>query len=79
MFPRSCRHSSSVIYSTMSGHRLQTVQQLCGQYLIQQAKLGVLLLWVFTARIRVFLHQEHVSLFTLEKKKNCYYIKNKEK
>lgn len=35
------------------------------QYLIQKAKLGVLLLWVFTSRIRSFFHQKNISLFTL--------------
>lgn len=45
-----------------------------GEYLVQQAKFGVLLLGVFTAGVRVFLHQEDISLFTLENKQNYYYI-----
>lgn len=42
------------------------MHQQSGQYLVQQAKLGVFLLWVFASRVRVFLHQENISLFTLK-------------
>ncbi len=49
-------------------HVPHTAQQLGAEYLVQQAKFGVLLLWVFTAGVRVFLHQENISLFTLENK-----------
>lgn len=76
MFARSCRD----INHTLDAHKhslqpepfcvVRTAQQLSGTYLIQQAELGVLLLWVFAARVRVLLHQENISLFTLEKKQN---------
>ena len=46
---------------------------LSGEYLVQQAKFGVLFLWVFTAGVRVLLHQEDISLFTLENLHQCYY------
>lgn len=52
---------------------LHTVQQVGGEYLVQQAKFGVLLLRVFTARVRVFLHQENISLFTLQNEQKYYY------
>lgn len=54
---------------------LNWTEQLHGQYLVQQAKFGVLLFWVFAARVRMFLHQENISFFTLgEKKQNYNYI-----
>lgn len=46
-----------------------------GPYLIQKAKLGVLLLWVFTSRIRPFFHQKNITLFTLEPEKKQINIK----
>jgi hypothetical protein len=39
-------------------------------YLVQQAKLGVVLLWVLTAWVWVLLHQEHIPLFTLKPPKS---------
>lgn len=38
-------------------------------YLVQQAKLGVVLLWVLTAWVWVLLHQKHIPLFTLKHRK----------
>lgn len=52
---------------------LSAIWQLRGQYLVQQAKLRVLLLWVFTAWVWMFLHQEDISLFTLENIHKYYY------
>lgn len=51
-------------------------QTVSSQYLIQKAKLGVLLLWVFTSRIRSFFHQKNIPLFTLGTK-NKYVHKIK--
>lgn len=74
MFARSCRDVNHTLYAYKHSLQLKpfyvlhTAQRLSGAYLIQQAELGVLLLWVFAARVRVLLHQENISLFTLEKK-----------
>lgn len=48
---------------------ISDIQPINGQYLIQKAKLGVFLLWVFTSRIRSFFHQKNITLFTLEPEK----------
>lgn len=45
--------------------RISDIQPINGQYLIQKAKLGVFLLWVFTSRIRSFFHQKNITLFAL--------------
>lgn len=43
------------------------------KYLVQKAKFRVLLFRVFTAWIRVFLHQENIALFALENKSSTQY------
>lgn len=48
---------------------ISAIQPINGQYLIQKAKFGVFLLWVFTSRIRSFFHQKNITLFTLEPEK----------
>lgn len=67
MVPRSY---SRVKMISITAHKCSSSSALkADKHLIQQAKLGVLLLGVFAARVRVFFHQENISLFTLENNK----------